>query len=91
MGNVAQTKGLVGQNVYTDPGIDEPILPVLQDDNIARMFIAASLKAPIYFSGAYAKHIDALMPILEQGCFILADDDTEGYEICERKLEKLRV
>lgn len=91
VGNVAKTKGLVVQNVYTDPGIEEPLLQIIQDEKIAQMFIEASLKAPIYISGDFVKHMDAFMPILEQGCFILADGNTKGYETCARKLEKLRV
>ena len=89
--NVSRTEGLVVQNVYTDPCIDPPYIQMINDPDVAKMFIEASLRAPIHIAGDFAKHIDQLMPILEQGCFILSDDYAEGYDECARKLEKLRV
>jgi len=89
--NVAETKGLVVQNVYTDPNIDPPYIQMIKDKDIAQMFIKASLKAPIHIAGDFANYIDELLPILEQGCFILSDDYAPGYEICAKKLERFRV
>jgi len=91
VGNVSLTEGLVVQNVYTDPNIAPPYEQMINDPAIAQMFIEASLRAPIHILGDFSQHLDQLMPILEQGCFILSDGDVAGYEASACKLEKLRV
>jgi len=89
--NVAQTKGLVVQDILNDPGITPVITQMIQNEEIAQKIIHASLKAPVRIWCDFANNIEEMIPILEQGCFILVDDSFGKHDICSQKLERFRV
>jgi len=88
--NVSYTKGLLVQEVLTDPNIEPPFKQIIGNEKIARMFVEASLRAPIMITGDFLPYFDQLAPVLEQGCFILDDTGKQNADVMIKKLERFR-
>lgn len=89
--NVAKTRGMLVQNVITDPGIEPPIITMLHDEKMCQRVIDASLLAPIHINADFLPIADQILPILKQGRFIIRQDVWENAPKLLEKLEPVRV
>jgi hypothetical protein len=79
--NVSRIKGLLVQNIITDPGVPAPADLLVADERVRREVIEASMVAPIHLNGDFTHDLDRLLDVLTQGRFILrhhGDDDASG-------------
>ena len=90
VGNIALTKGIIVQNIYTDPSLVLPVISMIENENLCEQIIKASLKTPIYLNGDFYPVIDKLLPVLSQGSFILKHENIENLPLLLNKLEPLR-
>ena len=89
-GNVSLTRGILVQNIYTDPGLPSPINSLINNENLCKNIIEASLRTPIHLNGDFYPIIDKLLPVLSQGRFILKHENIENLPLLLKKLEPLR-
>ena len=81
---VAETPGIHMQNFTKDANKRTVEDTLLEDPTARERIIAASLKTPILISGMNSTHLQALLPIVSKGRFILdleTDTETELTEI----------
>lgn len=68
---IAQTNGLILQQVHYDPSSPHPADSILSDENIRTRFVKASLKAPIRLEEIPFDKLPLLLPAISEGRFIL--------------------
>jgi hypothetical protein len=86
--NVSYTKGLLVQNIYTDPNVAVPALAMIEDEDIRDRVIDASLRTPIHINMDFLLVIDDFIPILKKGRFILRQDVIQNASEVFKKLQK---
>ncbi len=72
--NVSRTRGLLVQNILTDPNVPVPVHLMLRDEGFRGQVVEASMKAPIHLTGDFSAVLEELLPVLRQGRFILRHD-----------------
>ena len=90
-GQVASYKGLIAQNILTDPNQPVPAERMVNYEQEAETIVKASLFAPVHLNGDFSPYFDRLLPILKQGRFILryeGPDELSGELI--NKLNRVR-
>jgi len=92
---VADTPGVVCQEILNDPNEPHPADRMIGEPEIAEMMVAASLKAPIRLDGVRPDQLDGLLPIVACGRFILAvpcdDPATQQTVVAQvRAVSKIR-
>jgi len=92
---VCRTKGTLVHQIGTDP--NQPRLPdlILQDPATRRTVVEASFHAPILIDNIAPDQLDAILPILKEGRFIVGIVYWEGFDPHEmvkkvRKVSKLK-
>jgi len=73
--SVSHTKGMLVQNIHTDPNVEVPALLMLKDERIRDSVIEASLRTPVQINTDFLPIIKDFIPILKKGCFILRHDN----------------
>jgi len=68
---VAETPGVIFQEVMADPNQPHPADRMIRDGEVAERMVAASLKAPIRLDGVRVDQLDDLLPVAAGGRFML--------------------
>ncbi len=77
---IAETKGLILQQVHYDPSEPHPADSILSDENIRRQFVNASLKSPIRLEEIPFDKLAVLLPAISEGRFILTVKCEDIYQ-----------
>jgi hypothetical protein len=85
---LSRTKGMLVQNIYTDPNVEIPIYAMIKDEKTREDVIEASLRTPIHVNADFLPIVDELIPIVKRGCFILRQDKTENAALVLARLRK---
>jgi hypothetical protein len=89
--NLSYTRGMLVQNIYTDPNVDIPALAMIEDEDIRNHVIDASLRTPIHINTDFLPVIDDFIPTLKKGCFILRQDVVKDASEAFEKLQKIII
>ncbi|MEK6796094.1 MAG: hypothetical protein AABZ39_15040 [Spirochaetota bacterium] len=89
---IAERNAMHVQAILSDPSTPIPAEVITRDEQLATEVCNASLKAPIMLCGFSPDSIDALIPIIREGRFILAPGvDDAAYEVMRKKLDRYRL
>jgi hypothetical protein len=87
--SLSRTKGMLVQNIYTDPNVEVPIYAMIQDEKIRENVIEASWRTPIHINADFLPIIDEIIPIIKRGCFILRQDRIENAAVVLARLKRI--
>jgi len=68
---IAGTAGVILQEIMPDPNRPDPIKGMISDSAVSERVVAASLLSPIRLDGVHSGDLEALLPIVKRGRFIL--------------------
>jgi hypothetical protein len=86
--NVSMTKGLLVQDIFTDPNQPIPAEVIIKDKKMREKVVEASMKAPIRIRDDFYPYFDELLSVIRDGRFILTYD-TQDESPCDEMLKKL--
>jgi hypothetical protein len=90
---VVKIEGLTVHHIANDyPSGPIPAEEMITQESIAEQIIGASLRAPVMLDKTPYRLLDRLLPLLEEGRFILSVecDDPSQVQECLKKMKKLR-
>jgi hypothetical protein len=87
--SLSHTKGMLVQNIYTDPNVEIPVYAMIKDEKTREDVIEASLRTPVHLNADFLPLVDELIPIVKRGCFILRQDKIENAAVVLARLRKI--
>ncbi len=87
---VAQTPGIILQQFTRDPNCPTVQETLLSDPEMRSVILEASLQTPVYISGMRPEELHAVLPLLQEGRFILEVDCGGHGELALDTIERVR-